>query len=96
MKLGAFSFFERCHKNGDQDARWLIAALHWPWSITWRWLLDWTPWHNAFAAKPLYWWTGNACGAFGIRLPIIGQISFAWQANMRDRSATDRQGAKPK
>lgn len=44
MKIGALYLFERCHKNGDPDSRWMIAALHWQWSITWRWVLDWTPW----------------------------------------------------
>jgi len=82
VKIGAWSFFERGHKNGEPDHRYLIAALHWPWSITWRWLLDWTPWMNVFGSKPLYWWFGNRCGAIGARLPLLGQFHFAWQANM--------------
>lgn len=88
MKAGAFSFFERGHKNGDADRRWLIAALHWPWSITWRWLLDWSPWGADVYWKPLYWWFGNGCGAIGVRVPLLGQFSFAWQKNMPRRDVS--------
>lgn len=83
MKLGAFSFFERGHRNGEADRRWLIAAVHWPWSITWRWLVDWTPWGNVYGSRPLYWWIGKSgSGAIGIRIPLLGQFHFAWQKNM--------------
>lgn len=83
MKLGAFSFFERRHSNGTPIRSWNIAALHWRWSITWRWLLDWSPWGDTVYWKPIYWWIGkNGSGAIGVRLPLLGQLNFSWQANM--------------
>ena len=46
---------------------------------------------NVHQAKPLTWWTGNRCGAVFVRLPLLGQFSFAWQQNMpRHRSESGR------
>ena len=90
MKIGALSLFERGSRGGEPDARWILVALHWPWSITWRWLFDWTPWMNVYQSKPLTWWTGNGCGAVFVRLPLLGQFSFAWQRNMPWRTSDAR------
>jgi hypothetical protein len=88
VKLGAFHLFERCHRNGDDDKRILLAALHWPWSITWRWLVDWSPWGSSYRIAPLAWWTGNGCGSVHLRLPVVGCLTFAWQENMRRNRAS--------
>ena len=83
MRIGALYLFERGHRNGEDDRRWLIAALHWPWSITWRWLLDWTPWGSDVYWKPLMWRFSNGGGGeIIVRLPLFGQFCFAWQRNM--------------
>lgn len=84
MNIGPMSFFERRHANGDPINSWLIAALHWRWSITWRWLLDWTPWSATSDPRPLRWYFFKNGGGFVcLGLPILGSLYFAWQRNMR-------------
>jgi len=39
MKIGALYLFERRHSNGTPCKSINIAALHWKWSLTWRWVL---------------------------------------------------------
>ncbi len=39
MQIGPLSLFTRRHSNGTPINAWTLAALHWKWSITWRWIL---------------------------------------------------------
>lgn len=91
MKAGAFSCFERRNCNGTPIRSWVIAAWHWPWSITWRWVLDWTPWSDTSDPRPVRWNINKNGGGFIILgLPVLGSLYFAWQRNMRrDRSSGD-------
>lgn len=37
MKIGALTLFQKMHSNGKELDDILVAAWHWPSSITWRW-----------------------------------------------------------
>lgn len=73
MRVGPLTLFKRMHSNGTPINTWIIAAWHWPWSITWRWGLDFDPFgHRLFA----FWgyrhrWTLR-----------IWPFRFDWQENM--------------
>lgn len=83
MKIGAFHFFERCHSNGTPIDSWVLAAWHWPWSVTWRWTFRWTPWRRVYLAAPFYWRWNKYGWDVLVRPPLIGEFSFSWQGNIR-------------
>lgn len=94
MNIGPLSFIERGHCNGDPARHWVVAAWHWRWSVTWRWLLWWFPHGRTTRPSPLGWHFGKRGGHFDIGLPIVGHLYFAWQQNMpwrRSRSGDLRQ-----
>lgn len=81
MKLGHIYLL---HKT-NQKRELIIAALHWRWSITWRWLLIYS-----LPTKIQLWhgWNGNPhTGHFMycIYTPI-GNLFFQTQRNMKRRS----------
>lgn len=39
MQIGALTLFEKMHSNGTPIKSIVLAAWHWPSSITWRWSL---------------------------------------------------------
>jgi hypothetical protein len=41
MKLGPLLFAQRTVDNHGNPTGVLLAAWHWPWSITWSWQLYW-------------------------------------------------------
>jgi hypothetical protein len=43
MKFGPLTIIERGHCGGEPARHWVVAAWHWRWSITWRWLIWWIP-----------------------------------------------------
>ena len=45
MKLGPLTLFCRMHSNGEPIDSYLVAAWHWPWSLTWRWVFVKAPWY---------------------------------------------------
>lgn len=82
MKIGALSCFERGHCNGDPASHVVLAAWHWRWSITRRWLLWWFPHGTTTRPSPLSWHFGRNGGHVDVGLPIVGHLYFAWQRNM--------------
>lgn len=72
MKIGPFSLFKGC-----------LAAWHWGWSITWRWLVA-VSWHSK--SHRLGWHTHRIyCGRgirCGLNTPLV-DIFFQSQPNMR-------------
>ena len=81
--MAQLEFFKRCHSNGTPIRSWSIASLHWKWSITWRWVLNYTPWSPVSNWRPLRWYFyRNGGGYIGIGLPLIGSFTFSWQNNM--------------
>lgn len=83
MRLGPFGFFERMHANGTPLDAWNVAALHWTWSITWRWVL--TVGRDTGGTKTHLRWRDN--GSMALRIPRVGYVSFSWQPNMRKRGS---------
>jgi hypothetical protein len=78
MKIHALTLFVRCHSNFGPINSWNIAALHWKGSITWRWIINWTPYQKQLKiiyVKPKH-------KVVYISIPIIGKLSFIWQDNM--------------
>lgn len=81
MRLGPLSFFTRMHANGTRLDAWNLVALHWAWSLTWRWVL--TVGRDTGGTKTHVWW--HETGSVALRLPRFGFVSFSWQQNMRKR-----------
>lgn len=40
------ALFERGTCNTDYASHYVVIAWKWNWSVTWRWLLWWWPFHN--------------------------------------------------
>jgi len=70
MKIGQLSLF-----NGH------IAAWHWKWSITWRWILS-ARWHNPYVRLGGFWIKthGGECVHCGFNNPLF-DVSFQSQPN---------------
>jgi len=43
---GQLTLFKKGTCNTDRASHYVIAAWHWNWSSTWRWLIWWWPFHN--------------------------------------------------
>ena len=83
MNIGPLSLLQRGHSNGEPARHWVVAAWHWRWSITWRWLLWWMPHSATTRPWPIAWHFGkNGGGHFDLGLPIVGHLYLAWQRNM--------------
>jgi len=70
MKIGALYLFDNC-----------LAAWHWSWSITWRWVLQYQRWHGerlGFYWMPHHGRAGGLSCGFNTRL---GGIHFQSQLN---------------
>ena len=94
MKVGDFSFFSRMHSNGTPIRSWVIAALHWKWSITWRWSLSfslppthWSRPHAYFSRTHKHHPRKELAFNCGFILPFVGSVTFNMQPNMPDRAA---------
>lgn len=77
---------QRMHCNGVPGRTWLIAAWHWKWSLTWRWMFCWSPvvfgrlgWYFFRTYKYLPGLNFHC----GLNLPLIGSFSMQTQPNMR-------------
>ena len=85
MKIGPLTLFERMHANGTPIRSWLIAALHWEWSITWRWSFTWS-YGLSGRVGPYFMrvYRGSPGMNFhaGINLPMVGSFSVQTQPNM--------------
>ena len=85
MKQGSLYIW---HKTNVEGTR-LVAAVHWRWSITWRWLLSYSRpskiqlWHG---------WHGNShTGHFVYTLYTpFGNLRFEKQENMRKKTNYER------
>jgi hypothetical protein len=71
MKIGPLSLFEGC-----------IAAWHWPWSITWRWVLS--AGRHMRTRLGFYYVTMYCSGGFliGLNTPLV-DFALRVQPNMR-------------
>lgn len=87
MKFGPLTICERMHSNGTPTSSFLIAALHWPWSLTWRWMIVKAPWYappgnQGFGFMRLHRGCGfNFLACFNTRL--TGHWSLQTQPNMK-------------
>jgi hypothetical protein len=71
MKIGPLSLFEGC-----------IAAWHWKWSLTWRWILS-ARRHQNVRLGPFAMRTHCGGGVLcGLNTPLV-DIAFGSQPNMR-------------
>ena len=84
MRIGPVSLFERGHCNGDAASHYVIAALHWRWSVTWRWAIWWWPWdrHTGGWAPIKVKRHNNGSGNVTFGLPLVGVVLFMWQENL--------------
>jgi hypothetical protein len=86
MKIGPLSFFERMHSNGKDIDSILIASLHWPWSITWRWVFVRSPWYRMPGKQGVSLVRTYRGRGFNFRAsfnaPFLGHLSIQTQPNM--------------
>jgi hypothetical protein len=81
MKYRALTLFAPMHSNGDPIPGRVLASWHWPRSITWRWSLHWHPRAKGMPVGLRRW--GNAQHPhILLRLPVLGELSFAMQPNV--------------
>lgn len=84
MTIGALCLMNRQHSNGVRTSGWTLAAWHWKWSITWRWVLSWHPrskaTHNRYKVT-IHQGDGLLCGFNS----GFGHLHFHSQPNMRRR-----------
>lgn len=81
MKIGALTLFGPIHSNHEPLRGRVLAAWHLKKSITWRWGLNWMPRAKQMPLGFFRW--GNAEHPhFLLRLPLLGEISFAMQPNL--------------
>lgn len=88
MKIGPLSIFQPQRDNHGKRCGTVVAALHWKWSITWRWVLSYNRTnplvkygfhcHRTYTYKP--GWNGRII----LNLPVIGYLTFNMQPNMRE------------
>lgn len=86
IRIGPFSFLTRVYGNGTPTKDWVIAALHWKWSITWRWVLYYhapqpqqiNPWFKWF-------YFGGHHKTFQVHFKR-GNLTLNTQPNMRARA----------
>lgn len=85
MKLGPLTLFQRMHSNGTPIRSWVIASLHWNWSITWRWTFTWRPGLSGRGGPyvmRVYRGSPGLNFHAGINLPVVGSFSVQTQPNM--------------
>jgi len=85
MKIGALALFEPMQANGDRIPGRVLAVWHWRRSITWRWVLDWTPRAKGMPFG-LHRWGNAQHPNVLLRLPLLGEIHFAAQPNCFPRT----------
>lgn len=78
MKIGPLYLFERVRQT---KARWVIAALHWHWSLTWRWVLYFSPQYGQHRGF-YYQYKRGRNTFFGLNTPWFG-FHFSTQDNIR-------------
>lgn len=85
MKIGPLTLFSPMHSNHDPIPGRVLAAWHWRDSITWRWGINWMPRAKGMPLGFFRW--GNAAHPhLLIRLPVLGELSFAMQPNLYARA----------
>ncbi len=85
MKLGPLTLFHRMHSNGTPIRSWVIAAVHWKWSITWRWTFQWSPGLSGRVGPYFmrgYRYQPGLNFHAGLNLPVVGSFSVQTQPNM--------------
>ncbi len=63
-----------------ETQRLILAAFHWRWSITWRWVLSVD---KGWRGKVLCVYRHNFGGRAHMQLPAGRMLCFSWQGNMR-------------
>lgn len=84
MKTKQLTMFSRQHCNGVPCNSYTLAAWHWKWSLTWRWIATWTP-QRAGRIGPYFMrvYRGRGFNFYcGLNLPLIGSFSIQTQPNM--------------
>ena len=86
MRIGPLTLFVREHSNGTPLHSFLLAALHWRWSLTWRWSVSWSPPNKHVRQGPYFIRTRRGMGInfiAGLNMPIFGCLHISTQPNMR-------------
>lgn len=88
MKIGGLTLFGNMHSNGTPIKSINLISWHHKWSLTWSWCIHWNPRYIKHGS-PFYYMRYNGYreqGWYfmaGIKLPIIGHISFNNQPTMK-------------
>ena len=98
--MSALTFFKRMHANGDRIDSWIVMALHWPWSLTWRWIISWSAPQPIVVSghrypRAYFLRTHRGCGInfiAGLRIPLLGHFAIHTQPNMRRAQGDDHAG----
>jgi len=89
MKIGPITLFKRDHSNGKPIKSFTIAALHWDWSLTWRWGFGWSPWYKPPGVQGFTFMRKRGYKSFnfttGLNLPYIGHFRLETQPNMKKK-----------
>lgn len=89
MKIGPLTLWHRMHSNGTPITTVCVLALHWPWSLTWRFTVTKADWYKppgvqGFSFMRTYRGSGfNFHACFNSR--ITGHWSIQTQPNMREK-----------
>jgi hypothetical protein len=76
------TLFTRTHCNGEPGRSFVIAAWHPRWSLTWRWLLWWTPKTNPHTKRGFY----KLDRLMGLNSRLLGDWHFQTQSTMPKRA----------
>jgi hypothetical protein len=87
MRIGPLSLFIRTQPR--RAGSWTVAAWHWPWSLTWRWVFSRHEWYTPPGRQGFSFWRTYRGSGFNFHacfnLPLIGHWSIQTQPNMRDQ-----------
>jgi hypothetical protein len=82
------TLFKRKHSNGYPCKSFTLMSWHPTWSLTWSWVVSWNP-DYIKQGYPFYYlrYSGYKSQGWyfmcGIKLPLIGHISFQNQPTMK-------------
>lgn len=100
MKIGPITLLEWPRTNkGARSESILVAALHWPWSLTWRWIVTRSPRQplptkQGFGFMRTHGYRNGINFIATLNAPILGHWCIQAQPNMLDRAAARTEASK--
>ena len=88
MKIGALTLFKRSlPSNGQPSDNFVVAAMHWKKSLTWRWVVSWEKFRKQLGGKKFHYnrvYRGDKGFNFhaSCNIPVIGHWSIQTQPNI--------------